>query len=130
MSSPLRPCLPLPLPWVPLPAPRCGWSLNAISEEMLWLTTSHTSPPLPPSPPSGPPIGVCASRRNDTLPAPPSPPLTWRPHSSTNCDTHAGYEVAASTTRRSEEHTSELQSLMRTSYAVFCLKKKKYHMHK
>src|SRR3546814_3116736 len=27
--------------------------------------------------------------------------------------------------RRSEEHTSELQSLMRTSYAVFCLKKKK-----
>src|SRR3546814_3036153 len=29
---------------------------------------------------------------------------------------------------RSEEHTSELQSLMRTSYAVFCLKKKK-HTH-
>src|SRR3546814_155333 len=28
--------------------------------------------------------------------------------------------------RRSEEHTSELQSLMRTSYAVFCLKKKTY----
>src|SRR3546814_1025837 len=31
---------------------------------------------------------------------------------------------------RSEEHTSELQSLMRISYAVFCLKKKKYTMHK
>src|SRR3546814_2377481 len=29
-------------------------------------------------------------------------------------------------TDRSEEHTSELQSLMRSSYAVFCLKKKKY----
>src|SRR3546814_6814962 len=29
-------------------------------------------------------------------------------------------------TDRSEEHTSELQSLMRISYAVFCLKKKKY----
>src|SRR3546814_5474984 len=28
---------------------------------------------------------------------------------------------------RSEEHTSELQSLMRISYAVFCLKKKKVH---
>src|SRR3546814_5482440 len=28
-------------------------------------------------------------------------------------------------TKRSEEHTSELQSLMRISYAVFCLKKKK-----
>src|SRR3546814_3414184 len=36
--------------------------------------------------------------------------------------------------RRSEEHTSELQSLMRISYAVFCLKKKKktpykHHTH-
>src|SRR3546814_7503884 len=32
--------------------------------------------------------------------------------------------------RRSEEHTSELQSLMRTSYAVFCLKKKKKQQQK
>src|SRR3546814_7569952 len=30
---------------------------------------------------------------------------------------------------RSEEHTSELQSLMRISYAVFCLKKKTNHRH-
>src|SRR3546814_6220758 len=30
---------------------------------------------------------------------------------------------------RSEEHTSELQSLMRISYAVFCLKKKKQKTH-
>src|SRR3546814_9978229 len=30
---------------------------------------------------------------------------------------------------RSEEHTSELQSLMRISYAVFCLKKKKKEQH-
>src|SRR3546814_1718058 len=29
---------------------------------------------------------------------------------------------------RSEEHTSELQSLLRTSYAVFCLKKQKKHI--
>src|SRR3546814_7122506 len=40
-----------------------------------------------------------------------------------------GTEVAADVGRwtgeRSEEHTSELQSLMRISYAVFCLKKKK-----
>src|SRR3546814_8099591 len=34
------------------------------------------------------------------------------------------------TSTRSEEHTSELQSLMRTSYAVFCLKKKKTTIHK
>src|SRR3546814_7471191 len=33
----------------------------------------------------------------------------------------------ASGEARSEEHTSELQSLMRISYAVFCLKKKKTH---
>src|SRR3546814_2297738 len=37
--------------------------------------------------------------------------------------TDAGCRRAAAT--RSEEHTSELQSLMRTSYAVFCLTKKK-----
>src|SRR3546814_5513846 len=33
--------------------------------------------------------------------------------------------TSASCAARSEEHTSELQSLMRISYAVFCLKKKK-----
>src|SRR3546814_7242792 len=45
---------------------------------------------------------------------------------------HAGFarrarvrEHAADPRARSEEHTSELQSLMRISYAVFCLKKKK-----
>src|SRR3546814_11744546 len=36
----------------------------------------------------------------------------------------SGREPAAYAWRRSEEHTSELQSLMRISYAVFCLKKK------
>src|SRR3546814_3457775 len=40
------------------------------------------------------------------MPAQPMPPATMQP-------------------ARSEEHTSELQSLMRISYAVFCLKKKK-----
>src|SRR3546814_13168032 len=34
--------------------------------------------------------------------------------------------TAGAAAGRSEEHTSELQSLMRISYAVFCLKKKKY----
>src|SRR3546814_10568043 len=36
-----------------------------------------------------------------------------------------GHEVCLRDLYRSEEHTSELQSLMRISYAVFCLKKKK-----
>src|SRR3546814_4397298 len=38
----------------------------------------------------------------------------------------AKVESATSFAVRSEEHTSELQSLMRISYAVFCLKKKKH----
>src|SRR3546814_3891542 len=48
------------------------------------------------------------------------------PERAVRCDQHG----------RSEEHTSELQSLMRISYAVFCLKKKKQqqehnpHLHK
>src|SRR3546814_9611194 len=37
------------------------------------------------------------------------------------------WAMCSSSTGRSEEHTSELQSLMRISYAVFCLKKKKYN---
>src|SRR3546814_3888592 len=37
----------------------------------------------------------------------------------------AGYHAGIVVRNRSEEHTSELQSLMRISYAVFCLKKKK-----
>src|SRR3546814_1275684 len=40
-----------------------------------------------------------------------------------SCDEPKNSRTAA--TARSEEHTSELQSLMRISYAVFCLKKKK-----
>src|SRR3546814_9833413 len=38
-------------------------------------------------------------------------------------------EKAEEALRRSEEHTSELQSLMRISYAVFCLKKQKKKTH-
>src|SRR3546814_2069895 len=39
-----------------------------------------------------------------------------------------GNEAEGGSILRSEEHTSELQSLMRISYAVFCLKKKKKHI--
>src|SRR3546814_8061379 len=41
----------------------------------------------------------------------------------------ADHPLFPSTGERSEEHTSELQSLMRISYAVFCLKKKKTKTH-
>src|SRR3546814_9640737 len=42
-----------------------------------------------------------------------TPPIAWLPH-----------RIDCGPRNRSEEHTSELQSLMRISYAVFCLKKK------
>src|SRR3546814_2958520 len=41
------------------------------------------------------------------------------------CHAHPTHSEAIKEAARSEEHTSELQSLMRSSYAVFCLKKKK-----
>src|SRR3546814_6081939 len=40
-----------------------------------------------------------------------------------------GARLARDSGGRSEEHTSELQSLMRISYAVFCLKKKNNQLH-
>src|SRR3546814_6367781 len=46
-----------------------------------------------------------------------------RAHAVSPCSARNG---RPSNCARSEEHTSELQSLMRISYAVFCLKKKKY----
>src|SRR3546814_2853594 len=50
------------------------------------------------------------------------PPIS--PNAISPCGTKP---TPAAAVRRSEEHTSELQSLMRISYAVFCLKKKKRH---
>src|SRR3546814_1949540 len=50
------------------------------------------------------------------------------PHAAAGIDLEAFLaRFVAHDAQRSEEHTSELQSLMRISYAVFCLKKKKYH---
>src|SRR5438270_471536 len=84
VSAPFAPWRAPPWPWLPLVARRCGWSRKPSSEATLRSATSHTSPPLPPSPPSGPPRGTCASRRNDTEPAPPSPARTCSCASSTN----------------------------------------------
>src|SRR3546814_10863521 len=47
----------------------------------------------------------------------------WTPQDAYNSD------LPSPPRPRSEEHTSELQSLMRISYAVFCLKKKKNHIY-
>src|SRR3546814_8564002 len=47
------------------------------------------------------------------------------PHAASGVCKPTGVVKQACAAHRSEEHTSELQSLMRISYAVFCLKKKK-----
>src|SRR3546814_6375692 len=49
----------------------------------------------------------------------------WSWNSRTLPEMLAEASTISTSSRRSEEHTSELQSLMRISYAVFCLKKKK-----
>src|SRR3546814_5215149 len=64
-----------------------------------------------------PPPGVTVAGRGDTIPAFTVPGLDGTP-----VDVSVAW---AGKPMRSEEHTSELQSLMRISYAVFCLKKKK-----
>src|SRR3546814_4224233 len=48
---------------------------------------------------------------------------------STQSNTSPRGNVSSNSPVRSEEHTSELQSLMRISYAVFCLKNKKHQQH-
>src|SRR3546814_3899860 len=51
-------------------------------------------------------------------------PLKARDAASSDIDPFKYFYSSAGGLQRSEEHTSELQSLMRISYAVFCLKKK------
>src|SRR3546814_9205148 len=56
-----------------------------------------------------------------------SPGLGVRDSKASDASIWRSWADAGARAMRSEEHTSELQSLMRISYAVFCLKKKKKH---
>src|SRR3546814_2561918 len=58
----------------------------------------------------------------------PSPVVT-SPTGETSVLSSTSYVPPLNARRRSEEHTSELQSLMRILYAVFCLKKKNDPLH-
>src|SRR3546814_3335635 len=73
-----------------------------------------------------------ASWMGNVLPTPPtapaSPPGRVRRGTGRRCCGTARTRTSPPRSR-SEEHTSELQSLMRISYAVFCLKKKKDNIH-
>src|SRR3546814_3670578 len=78
-------------------------------------TTLFRSPPPPSTP-------IAAAERAWT--AAPGAGAAWTAARTAVAPGAATREMVA-VRRRSEEHTSELQSLMRISYAVFCLKKKK-----
>src|SRR3546814_9184918 len=69
-----------------------------------------------------PAVACSALRRRKSRPGPYSPDSR---STVADCAYCAALASASSNTRRSEGHTSELQSLMRTSYAVSCLKKNK-----
>src|SRR3546814_5871334 len=68
---------------------------------------------------AAPPISAIRAGKND----PPLPPPA-RPFARASAAGGGACGVACGARPRSEEHTSEVQSLMRISYAVFCLKKK------
>src|SRR3546814_3641501 len=81
-------------------------------------------------------LEVAALRRasgSETLggdgPAVDSKAVTRPGHHEAASRLHADARSLDEISGRSEEHTSELQSLMRISYAVFCLKKKKESKH-
>src|SRR3546814_20735036 len=79
---------------------------RSVIDQATWISADR-GPSLP-GPGKARPSTDCASKR-------------WR----STGPGHSQPNVAAAE-KRSEEHTSELQSLMRISYAVFCLKKKKH----
>src|SRR3546814_4901410 len=95
--------------------PQCG----AVPAELACLSTSmerSTPGPLPYHMPNTPSRVAPGNRFS-----------CWVPH--TAVAARSSFRPGWKTTR-SEEHTSELQSLMRISYAVFCLKKqKRTHKH-
>src|SRR3546814_3848236 len=106
--------------------------------------TDSTMPPEGFNPDTAPRFGLNAQYTKDLSFEHPMAPRSFSmpgaPQISVNVGTQAErvsddlYEVTlrimCEAKHRSEEHTSELQSLMRISYAVFCLKKKKHRTTK
>src|SRR3546814_10319856 len=95
-----------------------------------WLMPYRASEGAPPSSPQG--YRAAEARKNAGRPRRISGDLKRGGEDMTNTDIDGavGIRRKAHAKQRSEEHTSELQSLMRISYAVFCLKKKKKYKHK
>src|SRR3546814_8136470 len=108
-------------------------SSDVCSSDLLHLSSGIASSRRQPAPPNPhfripgafqqPQAGHPERAARDTPPAPrvPSPKARRACPQAAKCARSCSQSVGG---MRSEEHTSELQSLMRTSYAVFCLKKK------
>src|SRR3546814_279458 len=92
------------------------------SHEYPWHRLRPASPVDPRVKPAGDSLGMAGILRVLRLTVARPPHCEPR----TRCENAAGFVPGRHGVylRRSEEHTSELQSLMRISYAVFCLKKK------
>src|SRR3546814_10750221 len=93
-------------------------SFSQISTQV--AAASAIAPPEPPSPTTAAIMGTPSDRHASVERAIAS---AW-PRSSASTPGKAPAVSTKVITGRSEEHTSELQSLMRISYAAFCLKKK------
>src|SRR3546814_1452797 len=102
------------------------WSSDVCSSDLVGggksaLDTVHRVGHLAEEDDIGPQRGGTARRARPSLAHRPVPVLP-RPARGAQC--RQQFAVHVEQPPRSEEHTSELQSLMRISYAVFCLKKK------
>src|SRR3546814_4781031 len=86
--------------------------LSAIAVLSSTTAMAQVAPPLAAAPSGDQPVAQQAGGLEDIV-------VTARRRS------ESSQNIPVAVTARSEEHTSELQSLMRISYAVFCLKKKK-----
>src|SRR3546814_7619213 len=95
------------------------WSSDVCSSDLGWRNDCRVSCPMEP-------CSAFVLRRA-------TPACLWQTRRITQQPGRIGQSplVQSHHLRRSEEHTSELQSLMRISYAVFCLKKKTtlHHVH-
>src|SRR3546814_9187624 len=98
------------------------WSSDVCSSDLLWKWQRFRLKPYRSYRRAVLSISLCSVRRTGK----PSANARRAPRSATDCRAR---KDRPGSNRRSEEHTSELQSLMRISYAVFCLKKKKTRTH-
>src|SRR3546814_6636597 len=100
------------------------WSSDVCSSDLLGAGAVQLPDPAPEQPCARPDLAAGDGRRRRAVQGGLAQlarhhPALWRHRAAS-----PARPVQLGAARRSEEHTSELQSLMRISYAVFCLKKK------